>query len=151
MKLLLGQRDFVTGRDLLALVKKLAPDFDIIFHTAAVGDFSPVVRPGKLSSRRPVSLRLKTQIKILSQIKKFNPKMTVIGFKAEYGLPEKLVVQSGADVTIYNDVSRKDIGFASDDNEVIVVLLKKQQLIRKAPKAKIAARLLDYLARHYRW
>jgi len=151
VRLLMGQTDFVTAKDLLALVKKYAPDYDIIFHTAAVGDFGVQTRPGKLSSRQPVSLRLETQVKILEQIKKFNQKIKVIGFKAEYGLPGKLVIQSGADVTIYNDVSRKDIGFGVDDNEVMVVLRQEQQLIRKAPKAVIAEQILDCLARYYRW
>ncbi len=152
VRLLMGQRDFVTAQDLLGLVKKHAPDYDVMFHTAAVGDFRPErSRRGKLPSRRPVSLRLETQVKILEQIKKFNPKIIVVGFKAEFGLPKKLIVQSGADATVYNDVSRKDIGFGSDDNEVILVLPHARRKIRKAPKAIIAAALIDYLARYYHW
>lgn len=151
VRLLMGQRDFVTGTDLLRLIKKFAPEYDIIFHTAAVGDFSVKKQPGKLSSRQPATLALETQIKILEQIKKFNPKIFVVGFKAEWGFPLKLKVQPGADCTIYNDVSREDIGFASDENEVVIVMPAKQQLIRKAPKAEIADRILDYLARQYHW
>ncbi|PIP52587.1 bifunctional phosphopantothenoylcysteine decarboxylase/phosphopantothenate--cysteine ligase CoaBC [Candidatus Beckwithbacteria bacterium CG23_combo_of_CG06-09_8_20_14_all_47_9] len=151
VRLLMGQTDFVTGQDLLALVKKTTPDYDIIFHTAAVGDFGVQTRPGKLSSRRPVNLRLETQVKILEQIKKFNPKIRVIGFKAEYGLPGKLTVQFGADATIYNDVSRKDIGFASDDNEVILVMPGRKIKIKKTSKTIVAGKLLDFLVRHYRW
>lgn len=151
VKLLMGQRDFITGSDLLALVKKLAPNFDIVFHAAAVGDFSVKKQPGKLSSRQPATLALETQVKILPLIKKINPKIFVAGFKAEWGFPPKLKVQPGADCTIYNDVSRQDIGFASDDNEVVIVMPEKQQLIRKAPKAEIADRILDYLARQYHW
>lgn len=152
VRLLMGQKDFVTAKDLLGLVKKYSPDFDIIFHTAAVGDYSPErSRKGKLSSRKPFTLRLETQVKILEQIKKYNPKITVIGFKAEYGLPRKLAVQPGADATVYNDVSRQDIGFASDDNEVVVVTPKKQQLIKKAQKAVVAGKILDWLSRYYRW
>ena len=75
----------------------------------------------------------------------------MIGFKAEWGRPEKLVVQPGADVTIYNDISRRDIGFGTDDNEVVLVLPKKKIKFRKAAKAVIARQILDYLARHYRW
>lgn len=147
VKLLLGQRDFVTGQDLLILVKQYAPQFDIIFHTAAVGDFTVISRPGKISSRGAVSLHLEMQIKILEQIKKFNPKIFVVGFKAEYKLPHKLMVQNGADWTIYNDVSRSDIGFGADDNEVVIVRVGRRQLIRKAPKPAVAGKILDYLAR----
>jgi len=153
VKLLMGQKDFVSAQDLLALVKQHAPNFDIIFHTAAVGDYSPELKSrGKLSSRRPVVLRLETQVKILEQIKKYNPKITVIGFKAEFGLPNKLTVQSGADVTVYNDVSRPDIGFGSDDNEVTLVLPRSVYMnVEKAPKAVVAGQLLDYLCRYYHW
>ena len=153
VKLLMGQKDFVSAQDLLALVKQHAPNFDIIFHTAAVGDYSPELKSrGKLSSRRPVVLRLETQVKILDQVKKINPKICLIGFKAEYGLPSRLTVQPGADATIYNDVSRKDIGFGADDNEVIVVLPNKtKHKIKKAPKAAVATALVGYLCRFYHW
>ncbi|MDZ7587324.1 MAG: bifunctional phosphopantothenoylcysteine decarboxylase/phosphopantothenate--cysteine ligase CoaBC [Patescibacteria group bacterium] len=151
VKLLMGQKDFNTAQDLLGLIKKYAVNYEVIFHVAAVGDFEIESRPGKLSSRAPVNLELKSQIKILEQIKKINSKIMVVGFKAEYGLPKKLVVQPGADVTIYNDVSRRDIGFAVDDNEVVMVMLKKQLLIRKAPKTVIAEKILDYLTRHNYW
>lgn len=152
VRLLMAQKDFTTGKELLALVKKYAPKNEIMFHTAAVGDFFPVAQPGKLSSRRPVSLRLETQVKILDQVKKINPKICLIGFKAEYGLPRRLKIQPGAEATIYNDVSRKDIGMGADDNEVVVVLPNKtRHQIKKAPKAVIAAVLVDYLARFYHW
>ena len=75
-RLLMGQKDFVTANDLLVLIKKYAPDYDIIFHTAAVGDFKITSQAsGKLPSRRPVKLHLEPQVKILEQIKKFNPKI----------------------------------------------------------------------------
>lgn len=152
VKLLLGQRDFVTGQDLLRLVKKYTPEYDVIFHTAAVGDFSPErSRRGKLSSKRSLILRLETQIKILSQIKKFNPKIFVVGFKAGFGLPQRLTIQSGADWTIYNDISRRDIGFGSDNNEVVMVLPDEQIKIRKALKAVVAGKILDFLARYCHW
>ncbi|MDP4031025.1 MAG: bifunctional phosphopantothenoylcysteine decarboxylase/phosphopantothenate--cysteine ligase CoaBC [Candidatus Beckwithbacteria bacterium] len=152
VRLLLGPKDFTTGKDLLALVKKYAPRFDLVFHTAAVGDFRPECsRRGKISSHKPQELRLETQVKILAQIKKFNPKITVVGFKAESGLPKKFSIQPGADATVYNDVSRKDIGFGSEDNEVILVLPGYTKKIRKAPKAKVAIALIDELSRYYHW
>jgi len=149
----MAQKDFITAKELLDLVKKHAPKNDIMFHTAAVGDYSPELKSrGKLSSRRPVVLRLETQVKILDQVKKINPKICLIGFKAEYGLQSRLTVQPGADATIYNDVSRKDIGFGADDNEVIVVLPNKtKHKIKKAPKAAVATALVGYLCRFYHW
>ena len=87
VRLLMAQKDFVTAAELLVLVKKYAPSYDIMFHTAAVGDFSPVRKSrSKLSSKKPVTLHLQPTPKILKLVKKFNPKITLIGFKAEYGL-----------------------------------------------------------------
>ncbi len=147
----LERKNFTTGEDLLSLVKEYAPGCDIMFHTAAVGDFGVRKLPGKISSRRPAKLQLETKIKILGKIKTFNSKIMVVGFKAEFGLPKKLIVQPGADATVYNDVSRQDIGFASDDNEALLVLPKEKFKIKKAPKAIVADRLLDFLSRYYHW
>ncbi|HKZ35709.1 MAG TPA: bifunctional phosphopantothenoylcysteine decarboxylase/phosphopantothenate--cysteine ligase CoaBC [Patescibacteria group bacterium] len=152
VKLLLAQRDFVTANQLVRLVKRLAAKYDIMFHTAAVGDFSPEpVRKGKLSSKKQLTLRLQPTLKILSQIKKFNPKICLVGFKADFGVkPARL--QPDVDATVINDVSRKDIGFASDNNEVRLVLPGDQvKKIAKASKAVVAERLIAALGRYYHW
>ena len=149
--LLLAGRDFVTANELLKLVKILAPRNDIMFHTAAVGDFHPVKQKGKLSSKQPVTLRLKPQVKILDQVKRFNPSICLVGFKAEYGSTRPRL-QPGVDATVVNDVSRKDIGFASEDNQVQLVLPhEKVKKISKAPKAAVAEKLIDELSRYYHW
>src|SRR3989344_180794 len=152
VKLLLAQRDFVTANQLVKLVKKLAAKYDIMFHTAAVGDFSPEpVRKGKLSSKKQLTLRLKPTLKILSQIKKFNPKICLVGFKADFGV-KPAWLQPDVDATVINDVSRKDIGFASDNNEVRLVLPGEQVTkIAKASKAVVAERLIAALGRYYHW
>ena len=161
VKLLLAQRDFVTANQLVRLVKRLAAKYDIMFHTAAVGDFSPepgrraialsASRRGKLSSKKQLTLRLQPTLKILSQIKKFNPKICLVGFKADFGVkPARL--QPDVDATVINDVSRKDIGFASDNNEVRLVLPGDQvKKIAKASKAVVAERLIAALGRYYHW
>jgi len=152
VKLLLAQRDFVTANQLVRLVKRLAAKYDIMFHTAAVGDFSPEpVRKGKLSSKKQLTLRLKPTLKILSQIKKFNPKICLVGFKADFGV-KPAWLQPDVDATVINDVSRKDIGFASDNNEVRLVLPGEQVTkIAKASKAVVAERLIAALGRYYHW
>lgn len=127
---LIREEVFTTAEDLLRLAGKYAKDGDIFFHTAAVSDFriGDGVK-GKLSSNKQVKIVLEPQIKILDQIKVINPTICLIGFKAEYySESEKLIMaaaekikESGADAVVANDVSRKDRGFESDNNEVYVV------------------------------
>lgn len=146
---------FETGQDLSNLMHKYIRDYDAVFHTAAVSDFR-VEKPidYKLESDSPITLKLTPTIKILNQIKIWNPKIKLIGFKAVYKETEKNLVrlgleklkESNSDYIIVNDVGRKGIGFAVDTNEVYIVspkgLLAK---IAKAPKTEVAKKILDYI------
>lgn len=152
---LIKEKIFETAQDLLYLIKVNIKDADLFFQVAAVSDFKVDKQiNGKLSSDRPVGLKLVPQIKIIDQIKKFLPKTKLIAFKAEYGLSEKELVNSGlkklkeskADFVIANDISRKDRGFESDDNEVYIILKnEKVKKISLRSKREIAKQIMDYL------
>lgn len=154
-RFLLQEKLFTTSSQLFALIKKNIKPCDYFYHVAAVSDFS-VKAPfrGKLSSKNPITLTLQPQIKIIDQIKKLNPKITLIAFKAEYGLSQKKLVsvafkklqETNADAVIANDISKTDRGFESDMNEVYIVL--KNGTAKKIPyagKNKIAEKSIDYL------
>jgi phosphopantothenoylcysteine synthetase/decarboxylase len=47
------------------------------------------------------------------------------------------------DLVVYNDVSRTDIGFDAKENEVVLITRGGERRIAKAPKARIAAAVLD--------
>ena len=47
----------------------------------------------------------------------------------------------------FNDVARDDVGFDALDNEVVVVAAEGERRIEKAPKERIAAAILDEVAR----
>ena len=101
---------------------------------------------------------LKPQIKILDQIKILNPNIRLIAFKAEYISDAKEIIQgafsrlkeSHADAIIANNVSKKDRGFESDNNEVFMILpdgaAKHLQL---TSKRKIAEKVVDYISSKY--
>ena len=64
---------------------------------------------------------------------------------AERGLTcarDKLV-RKNADLFVFNDVSRADIGFDSAENEVTLVAPDGERTIAKAPKDDVAAAILD--------
>ena len=52
-----------------------------------------------------------------------------------------------ADLFVFNDVSRTDIGFDSSDNEVTLLDARGERRIAKAPKEEIAAAILDEVER----
>ncbi len=71
-----------------------------------------------------------------------------MGFAAETGVEglararEKLE-RKRVDLVVYNDVSRSDIGFDADENEVVLVTASGEQRVPQAPKDRIAAAIVD--------
>lgn len=152
---LMTQKTFDTADELYDLVQKEIASADAIFHTAAVSDFQLAERiDGKISSESSVNLHLTPRVKISDQIKKLNPKVNLVVFKAEHGLTEEELLNEArvklqdadADAVVANDISRNDRGFQADSNEVIVV--KKNGEYKKfslALKKEIARSIVDYL------
>jgi phosphopantothenoylcysteine decarboxylase/phosphopantothenate--cysteine ligase len=121
---------FSSAEELLELIKKRVNEFAVIYHAAAVSDFSVEnKRSGKITSDESLTLKLKPQVKILDEIKKLHPDILLIAFKAAYESNEKKLIATGlqrlqqanADAIIVNDVSRTDRGFEVDTNEVYIV------------------------------
>ncbi len=56
-------------------------------------------------------------------------------------------VAKHADVFVFNDVSRSDIGFDALENEVVLVSADGERTVTKAPKSAIAAEVLDEIER----
>lgn len=144
---------FETTRNLEELIKKHVKDYDVLFHTAAVSDFIPEkIIDKKLDSKKKVVLKLRPVVKILHQIKSWNRKIKLIGFKAVYKEKEKDLIKIGlqklkdssSDFIIVNDVGKEGVGFGVDTNEVYIIsptgLLAK---IEKAEKKEIARKILD--------
>jgi phosphopantothenoylcysteine decarboxylase/phosphopantothenate--cysteine ligase len=144
---------YETGEDLKYLVIKYVRSYDCIIHNAAVSDFVPAESfSKKIDSRKPFTLRLETTVKILSQIKKWNPRIKLVGFKAVYKETEKNLLKKGmeklaqstADYIIVNDVGRKGVGFGVDDNEVSILSPKGcVKKIEKASKKIIAEHIIN--------
>ncbi|OGH18719.1 MAG: hypothetical protein A3F31_00630 [Candidatus Levybacteria bacterium RIFCSPHIGHO2_12_FULL_38_12] len=152
------QEIFRTANDLSRLVKKYVKQFDTMYHVAAVSDFKTKRIKGKIPSSKKINLELTPQIKIIQEIKKLNPKIQLIGFKAVYSSDDKKLISEGqkkikeskTDVIVVNDISKKDRGFEADTNEVFVVL--KSGLLKKiplSPKRIIADELIEYLLQHF--
>jgi phosphopantothenoylcysteine decarboxylase/phosphopantothenate--cysteine ligase len=76
----------------------------------------------------------------------------LVGFAADQGerglerAREKLT-NKNADLFVFNDVGRSDIGFESADNEVTLLGAAGERLVAKASKDGIAAAVLDEVER----
>jgi phosphopantothenoylcysteine decarboxylase/phosphopantothenate--cysteine ligase len=76
----------------------------------------------------------------------------LVAFGAEQGAAglerkRQMLVDKNVDLVVYNDVGRSDIGFDSGDNEVVLISKNGERLVPKAPKAAIAAAILDEVER----
>lgn len=119
-----------TSKEMADAIFEVVHDFDIFISTAAVSDFK-VVKPKnkKIDSESSLSINLKPTIKIIRQIKKINPDIFLVGFKAEFNITRdeiiycarKQIDNAGTDIVVANDVSNKDCNFGSDKNEVLII------------------------------
>jgi phosphopantothenoylcysteine decarboxylase/phosphopantothenate--cysteine ligase len=80
------------------------------------------------------------------------PGQVIVGFAADEGeaglerAREKRRAKN-ADLFVFNDVSRPDIGFDAAENEVVVVSANGDRAVAKAPKRAVAAAVLDEVER----
>jgi len=136
-----------TSDQMFKAVKNSLP-VDVAVCTAAVSDFKPIIiKKNKIKkSNKKESIILDKTVDILNYLGKNNyhrPKL-VVGFSAE---TENLMKNSknklknkNADWIIANDVSRQNIGFNKDYNEVIIIEANgKISKIKKNKKSFIAS------------
>ena len=147
------EKIFQSNQDLQRMLEQYCKSYDIIFHSASIADFYPERSfRGKMKSESKYTIILKREEKLIGKIKKLNPKIILVGFKAEVDLDEHEIrnigqteiKKYGADYVIINDVGRDGIGFGSDDNEIYIVgnngLYKK---FAKQKKQILARKLIE--------
>lgn len=150
------QRDYnvikvKSALDMKSAVEKEFKNCDCLIMAAAVADYRvKEISKQKLkkTSEDEITLELVKNPDILKEICKEKGDKIVVGFCAESenlieNAKEK-ISKKGCDYLVANDISRKDIGFSSDYNEV--VLLDKNGLLKKierADKQTIARKILE--------
>ena len=146
----------ISGDQMLNETIKNLP-VDIAVFTAAVSDFKiKSYSDNKIKKTENLELSLEKNIDILSYISKHNslrPKI-VIGFSAETNDLEinslKKLNSKNCDWIIANDVSKKDIGFNADDNEVSIFYKNKSsEKISKMNKSLIANELVKRVTQEF--
>jgi phosphopantothenoylcysteine decarboxylase / phosphopantothenate---cysteine ligase len=131
-------------------------EVDVVVMSAAVADYRP---SEQLETKRPKdesSWQLDLQptedvLRALTAQEHPNGRV-VVGFAAETGpdgihrAREKRTVKK-ADLIVYNDVARSDVGFESPENEVVIISEDGERHVARAPKEQIAGEILDEVER----
>jgi phosphopantothenoylcysteine decarboxylase/phosphopantothenate--cysteine ligase len=127
------------------------PDVDVALLAAAVADYRPAEA---LAAKRPKdenswTLELEPTrdvARALGAAKR--PGQVLVAFGAEHGadgLARKrgMLETKNADLVVFNDIARSDIGFDVGENEVVLVTRDAERIVPKAPKQEIARAILD--------
>ena len=130
-------------------------DADVIVMAAAVADYRP---PSPSASKRPKdgapwTVDLVPTPDVLAALGAARrPGRVLVGFAADgagSGLERarQKRIAKNADLFVFNDVTRSDIGFDAPDNEVVLISEDGERAVAKAPKRLIAAAVLDEVER----
>jgi phosphopantothenoylcysteine decarboxylase/phosphopantothenate--cysteine ligase len=130
-------------------------DADVIVMAAAVADYR-LAAP--LEGKRPKdgeswALELEPTGDVLATLgSRRSNGQVLVGFAADHGekgleRARQKRIAKHADLVVFNDVSRSDIGFDSAENEVVILSQEGEREIAKAPKAVVAAAVLDEVER----
>ncbi len=129
---------------------------DVLLMAAAVADFRPSApRDGKIKKSAEQLLRLElepTEDVLCALAARRRPGQTLFGFAAEHGegalaCGRRKLQDKGLDAVVVNDISRSDIGFGADSNEVTIVTATGEERVARAPKERVADSILDAVAR----
>jgi phosphopantothenoylcysteine decarboxylase / phosphopantothenate---cysteine ligase len=130
-------------------------DIDVALLAAAVADYRPTAEAvGKRpKSDEPWIVELEPTAdiaKLLGERKQDGRLLVTFGADlGDAGLERKRRMLEGknADLVVFNDVSRSDVAFDAPDNEVVLISRVGERRVPKAPKAAIAAEILDEVER----
>jgi phosphopantothenoylcysteine decarboxylase/phosphopantothenate--cysteine ligase len=130
-------------------------DADVILMAAAVSDYRPAesVAAKRPKSAEPWTVELVPTADVaraLGAARRDHQVLVAFGAESgEDGLARKrsMLTDKNVDLVVYNDVGRDDIGFDSDENEVVLVARDGERVVPKASKTAIAHEILDEVER----
>jgi phosphopantothenoylcysteine decarboxylase/phosphopantothenate--cysteine ligase len=144
--------DVGSAQELLAACEREFPAADVLLMAAAVADFRPAQAAAtklKKDGRAGLELELEPTPDVLSGLAaQRRPGQLLVGFAAEHGADaveygRGKLERKGLDAVVVNDISRPDIGFEGDHNEVTIVTAGGDQHIERASKAEVARAICD--------
>lgn len=144
--------DITSAEEMFEQMKKWYGSMDIIIKTAAVADYRPTtINEHKLKKQdESLMLEMERTTDILQYVGQHKTKQFLVGFAAEtqnieeYG--RKKIKKKNLDAIVVNDVGRKEIGFNSDQNEVLFMTRNgKEQVIEQSSKKNVAKQIIELI------
>jgi phosphopantothenoylcysteine decarboxylase/phosphopantothenate--cysteine ligase len=140
-----------TASDLEREARARGAHADVVVMAAAVADYRPAEA---LARKRPKdraawTVELEPTEDVLAALgAEKRGGQVLVGFAADEGeaglsRARQKLERKNADFFVFNDVSRSDIGFDSEENEITLVSPHAERAVAKAPKDEIAAAILD--------
>ena len=143
-----------TADEMFEAVMHHINDKDVYIGTAAVSDYKPArMQNNKIKkdgSNSPITLELEENKDILKSVSALNHRPFVVGFAAETNdvieNAEKKLSSKDLDLIVANDVSKKEIGFDSEENEVTLVTSADNYLIERQSKKKVSNKIIEFIS-----
>jgi phosphopantothenoylcysteine decarboxylase/phosphopantothenate--cysteine ligase len=148
----LAWREVSTAAELRRACEEEFPACDVLLMAAAVADFRPLApAAGKIkkTGRERLQVELEPTADVIAGLaERRRPDQTLVGFAAEHGeqaieCGRSKLMGKGLDAVVVNDVSRTDIGFEVDANEVTILTADGERHVPRASKTLIAGAILD--------
>jgi phosphopantothenoylcysteine decarboxylase/phosphopantothenate--cysteine ligase len=147
-----SRREVVTAAELAEACEQEFARCDVLLMAAAVADFTPAAPANgkiKKSERERLELLLEPTADVLAGLAaRRREGQTLVGFAAEHGseaveLARVKLAAKGLDALVVNDISRPDIGFDADANEVTILSDGGERHVPRATKAQVSEAILD--------
>ncbi|MGZ4291250.1 MAG: bifunctional phosphopantothenoylcysteine decarboxylase/phosphopantothenate--cysteine ligase CoaBC [Gaiellaceae bacterium] len=131
------------------------PDVDVLLLAAAVADYRPAETLAGKRAKDDHAWTLELEptddiARLLGERKRDG--QVLVAFGAEHGdegrdQKRAMLETKNADLVVYNDVGRTDIGFDAPDNEVVLMSREGDRIVEKSSKRRIAAAVVDEVER----
>lgn len=139
-----------TAEEMYRAVERRINRVDAAIFAAAVADYRPAIVPDHKIKKtaETMTIELVRNPDILGSVRsQFGYQGVLVGFAAETeNVAENArlkLERKGCDLVVANDVSRKDIGFDVNENEILLVAPDSTETPPKASKQHLAHVILD--------
>ncbi len=130
-------------------------DVDVVLFAAAVADYRPAqaLATKRAKDDRAWALELEPTVDIAATLgARKRSGQVLVAFGAEHGpdgLERKraMLDSKHADLVVFNDVGKPDVGFDAVDNEVVLISRASERRVAKTSKQRVAAAILDEVER----
>ena len=151
--------DVCSAEEMLAQVMKEMPKTDLFISVAAVADYrAKTISMNKIKKRDLAKTSPRIELEetpdIIKYVANMRERPLVIGFAAETNSAVQnakiKLKDKNLDAIVVNDVSRKDIGFESNENEVTFISRTTERAIAKTDKDSLSCELIDIIYTEFR-